>query len=112
MLRADGVPFEVLDPAGCIAAEPGLARVRDKFVGGLRLPNDETGDCFKFTNALQEHAEALGVDLPLRRRHPPARSDGDRIAAVRDRPTGRSKPTPIVVALGSYYAGAAARRSG
>lgn len=61
VLRADGVPFEVLDPAGCIAAEPALARVREKIVGGLRLPNDETGDCFKFTNILQSHAEALGV---------------------------------------------------
>lgn len=61
VLRADGVPFEVLDPAGCIAAEPALARVREKIVGGLRLPNDETGDCFKFTNILQSRAEALGV---------------------------------------------------
>jgi D-amino-acid dehydrogenase len=25
VLKADGVPFEVLDKAGCIAAEPGLA---------------------------------------------------------------------------------------
>src|SRR5690606_7512077 len=47
-----GVPHEVLDVEGCIRVEPALARVREKFVGGLRLPGDETGDCFKFTNAL------------------------------------------------------------
>lgn len=61
VLRESGVPYEVLDPAGCVAAEPALAAVREKFVGGLRLPNDETGDCFKFTNALAALAAAEGV---------------------------------------------------
>src|SRR5690606_18252362 len=49
VLEEYGVPYELLDPAGCIAAEPGLATVGVKFVGGLRLPNDETGDCYMFT---------------------------------------------------------------
>lgn len=61
VLKADGVPFEVLDAAGCIAAEPGLASSGIPLAGGLRLPNDETGDCFKFTNALAEMAKAKGV---------------------------------------------------
>ncbi|OWW04467.1 amino acid dehydrogenase [Rhizobium sp. R72] len=61
VLVKDGVPFEVLDTAGCVAAEPGLAPVKHKIVGGLRLPNDETGDCFKFTNELAKRAQALGV---------------------------------------------------
>ena len=37
VLKQYGVPYEVLDPAGCIAAEPGLATAKAKFVGGLRL---------------------------------------------------------------------------
>jgi D-amino-acid dehydrogenase len=61
VLQADGVPFEVLDAAGCVAAEPGLASSGVPLAGGLRLPNDETGDCFKFTNALAEMAKAAGV---------------------------------------------------
>ncbi|MEE4451315.1 D-amino acid dehydrogenase [Novosphingobium resinovorum] len=61
VLQADGVPFEVLDKAGCIAAEPGLAASEAPIAGGLRLPNDETGDCFKFTNALAGMAAAKGV---------------------------------------------------
>jgi len=61
VLKADGVPFEVLDPAGCVAAEPGLAHSEAALVGGLRLPHDETGDCFKFTNALAQMAAAQGV---------------------------------------------------
>jgi D-amino-acid dehydrogenase len=62
VLRADGVPFEVLDAKGCIAAEPGLAHSDAAIAGGLRLPNDETGDCFKFTQALAAlAAHELGV---------------------------------------------------
>ena len=41
--------------------EPALARVRDKFVGGLLLPGDETGDCFKFTQSLAELAGAAAA---------------------------------------------------
>lgn len=61
VLRDYGVPFEVLDRDGCIGAEPGLAPVRDIFVGGLRLPDDETGDCHLFTQRLEKLAAALGV---------------------------------------------------
>jgi len=61
VLRDYGVPYEVLDVAGCIAVEPGLATARDPFVGGLRLPHDETGDCFKFTNILAAKAQEAGV---------------------------------------------------
>lgn len=101
VLKADGVPFEVLDPAGCVAAEPGLQPVRDKIVGGLRLPNDETGDCFKFTNELQKRAEALGVrfrfGVDIRR----LRQDGNRIVAV-ETAEGEIRSDIFVAALGSY----------
>ena len=55
------VPYQVLDNAGCIGAEPALARVAEKFVGGLRLPGDETGDAHVFTQKLAALAEAAGV---------------------------------------------------
>ncbi|NVD42302.1 D-amino acid dehydrogenase [Ensifer sp. HO-A22] len=101
VLKADGVPFEVLDPAGCVAAEPGLQPVRDKIVGGLRLPNDETGDCFKFTNELQKRAEAIGVrfrfGVDIRR----LRQDGNRIVAV-ETAEGEIRSDIFVAALGSY----------
>jgi D-amino-acid dehydrogenase len=61
VLRQYGVPFDVLDRDGCVQAEPGLAQVRDRIVGGLRLPDDETGDCYLFTTRLAERAAALGV---------------------------------------------------
>ncbi len=61
VLRELGVPFQLLDRAGVLRAEPGLTGARERFVGGLRLPDDETGDCHLFTNALAPRAQALGV---------------------------------------------------
>jgi D-amino-acid dehydrogenase len=61
VLKETGVAFELLDRPGCIRHEPALARVEDKFVGGLRLPGDETGDCFKFTQRLAALAAERGV---------------------------------------------------
>ncbi len=61
VLRSFGVPHELLDAAGCIAAEPALKLTAGKFVGGLRLPGDETGDAFLFTQRLAALAAAAGV---------------------------------------------------
>jgi D-amino-acid dehydrogenase len=63
VLRDSGVPFELLDRAGFVRCEPGLAATRHKFVGGLRLPGDETGDCHTFSVALAGLARGLGVDF-------------------------------------------------
>lgn len=96
-----GVPYEVLDPIGCIAVEPALARVRHKFVGGLRLPGDETGDCFKFTSALAGIAQAGGVTFTFGRSILSIEQENGRISGVvTDR--GRITADAYVVALGSY----------
>ena len=42
-------------------AEPALAASTHKLTGGLRLPNDETGDCQLFTTRLAAMADELGV---------------------------------------------------
>jgi D-amino-acid dehydrogenase len=63
VLDTFGVPYAVLDPAGCIAAEPALARVPGVFVGGLRLPGDETGDAHLFTQRLAALCTEIGVDF-------------------------------------------------
>jgi D-amino-acid dehydrogenase len=101
VLQAGGVPFEVLDRRGCIAAEPGLADATDNFVGGLRLPNDETGDCFKFTNALAKMAEALGVVFQFDTSIDAIVTDKGRAESVRTS-RGAIKADAFVVALGSY----------
>ena len=61
VLERLGVPFEHLDPDGCVQIEPGLAAVKGQLLGGLRLFNDETGDCQLFTAQLALKAQELGV---------------------------------------------------
>src|SRR6201995_4470965 len=56
-----GVPYQVLDTAGYLRYEPAQAAVKHQFVGPLRLPRDETGDWFLFTQRLPNMAEALGA---------------------------------------------------
>jgi D-amino-acid dehydrogenase len=58
-----GIPYELLDVEGCVRAEPALGLVKGKIAGGLRLLGDETGDCFKFTNALAALCRQLGVEF-------------------------------------------------
>jgi D-amino-acid dehydrogenase len=100
-LAADGVPFEVLDRDGCIRVEPALRHVRDRIVGGLLTPKDETGDCFKFTNALEQKAAALGVDFQYGHLIDGLDIESGRVrGVVSDRGTIRSDA--VVVALGSY----------
>ncbi|GBQ48909.1 D-amino acid dehydrogenase [Acetobacter ghanensis] len=61
VLRQYNVPYEELSAAQCVQAEPGLAASSHKIVGGLRLPGDETGDAFKFSQTLADMAQAAGV---------------------------------------------------
>jgi D-amino-acid dehydrogenase len=61
VLDEGGVPYEVLDQAGCLAAEPALAQAHGSFLGGLRLPGDETGDAHQFTQRLAALASQQGV---------------------------------------------------
>ncbi len=63
VLSRMGVPFEHLDPTGCVRIEPALAHVKDQLLGGLYLPGDETGDCQLFTSQLAAKAQALGVQF-------------------------------------------------
>jgi D-amino-acid dehydrogenase len=96
-----GVAFEMLDAKGCIAAEPGLANARDPIAGGLRLPGDETGDCYKFTVALAALAANIGVDFRFDETIIGLERAGDAVTAVvTDR--GRSAFDACVIALGSH----------
>ena len=96
-----GVPYELLNRAGCIQHEPALARVRDKFVGGLRLPGDETGDCFKFTNRIAAMAAARGAHLRFGVHIQSLLTDGKRVTGV-ETDQGRCEADAYVVALGSH----------
>jgi len=101
VLDAFGVPYQVLDPAGCIAAEPALGLVRGKFVGGLRLPGDETGDAHLFTQRLAALAAAAGVTFRHGVTIHALRTEAGRVTGVAtDR--GEFAADRYVVAMGSY----------
>jgi D-amino-acid dehydrogenase len=101
VLKQYGVPFEVLDRAGCIAAEPALSAVQDKIAGGLRLPRDETGDCHMFTQALALEAEKLGVRFAFNVAIEGLNADATRITGVATS-KGMLQADAYVVALGSW----------
>jgi D-amino-acid dehydrogenase len=101
VLRSYGVPFELLDRDGCIRAEPGLAASGDRFFGGLRLPNDETGDCHLFTSRLAERLVEQGVEFRFSTSIEALETSGSTITAVRtDR--GRVTGDAYLMALGSH----------
>ncbi len=101
ILKQFGVPYELLDRDGYLRHEPALAQVREKFVGALRLPGDETGDCFKFSNELAQLCEPLGVEFRFGVKLSELRCDGTRITAVQTT-QGPITADRYLVALGSY----------
>ncbi len=96
-----GVAYQRLDREGCIEHEPALSRVRDKFVGGLRLPGDETGDCFKFTNRIAELAATRGASLRFGVNIQSLLTDGKRLTGVVT-DQGRMQADAYLLALGSH----------
>ena len=101
VLKGYGVPYQLLDREGCVKHEPALAAVRHKFVGGLRLPGDETGDCFKFTQGLARLAEAAGVRFRFGVNITDIARDAQGVAAVHT-DAGPFRAERYVLALGSY----------
>ncbi|MBW8828107.1 MAG: D-amino acid dehydrogenase [Burkholderiales bacterium] len=101
ILRRYGVRFEVLDRAGCLRHEPALAAVQEKFLGGLLLPGDETGDCFKFTQRLAEMATQRGATFRQGVTIRKLLSDGTRLTGV-ETDAGTLTADAYLVSMGSY----------
>jgi D-amino-acid dehydrogenase len=101
VLRQYGVPYEALDRDGCVGAEPALSAVKHKIAGGLRLPQDETGDCHMFTQALAARAAKLGVQFRFKTTIERLIADASRISGVATS-AGVLQADAYVVALGSW----------
>ncbi|WP_075181949.1 D-amino acid dehydrogenase [Pantoea sp. 1.19] len=104
VLKEAGVPYELLPAQALARAEPALAAVSHKLTGGLRLPNDETGDCQLFTRQLAHMAEQAGVRFRYNTRVDALLRDGNRISGVR---CGSETVTAeaYVMAMGSWSTG-------
>lgn len=77
-----GVPYSLLTADQLVTVEPALAKVAHKLIGGLRLPNDETGDCKLFTEQLAKMAEQAGVKFIFNRSVDKLLVESDQIAGV------------------------------
>ncbi|WP_227368701.1 D-amino acid dehydrogenase [Halomonas sp. M20] len=102
VLEQCGVRHKLLDASEIVNVEPALARVPGKFVGGLHLPDDQTGDCHLFTNRLADYCrDHLNVtfrfDIDIQR----IKRQGDRIEGVVTS-AGEFNADSYVVCLGSY----------
>jgi D-amino-acid dehydrogenase len=103
VLAEFGVAHRIVDARDVLAIEPALRTAAVSFAGGLHLPDDETGDCHRFTVALtdilRQHGVTLRFDTTVQR----LQRDGTRIAGIiTDR--GTLAADAYVVALGSAAA--------
>ncbi len=98
-----GLELRTLDPAQAVALEPALAPVRERLVGAIHCPADESGDARSFTLALAEHARAAGVQFHFGREVTGFEHAGGRINAAIAGDT-RFDAMQFVVAAGSWSA--------
>lgn len=96
-----GIAHALVTGRECLAIEPGLTHATVEIRGGLRLPNDEIGDCHLFARGLAENLEARGVafyfDTPVRR----LLREGDAVVGV-ETGAGVLRADAYVVAAGAY----------
>jgi D-amino-acid dehydrogenase len=61
LMRERGLDLEIKTPDECVQIEPGLRHIRAQLAGGTYTAGDESGDAFKFTQALADLAQGAGV---------------------------------------------------
>ncbi|ATE58964.1 D-amino acid dehydrogenase [Thauera sinica] len=106
LLARFGIEARVCDAGECIALEPALAPQRGRLAGGLYAPGDESGDAFRFTQALADRLREHGVRFHYRTRITGLSAGGGRIDGVEvqdaDGRTGTLSARAYVVCLGSF----------
>ncbi|WP_420704885.1 MULTISPECIES: D-amino acid dehydrogenase [Providencia] len=101
VLKQEGVPYELLTANELSKAEPALEYVKHKLTGGLRLPNDETGDCQQFTKKLAKLAQNAGVKFQFGSHIEQILTEGNKVSGVRCDGV-IMQADHYVVAMGSY----------
>lgn len=100
-LSEAGVAHELVSADRLVEYEPALHQVSHKLVGGLRTPDDETGDCHLFTHALAKLAQDLGVQFRYGEVIQSLHQAGGQITGVQCA-SGLMQADAYLVALGSY----------
>jgi D-amino-acid dehydrogenase len=101
VLEKEGVAFQLYHGDEVKKVEPALDTGNGKLAGGLRLPNDETGDCQMFTKKLASLAEAAGVRFLFNTEVKTIHFAGNRISAI-STDCGLMKADKYVICAGSW----------
>jgi D-amino-acid dehydrogenase len=101
ILVENGLPLETLDAATVAEREPALAHARERIAGAIYCPSDESGDAHRFTRALKDVCERLGVRFVFEAPIKAIEAAGDRIEGVRTQ-AGVIEGDDYVLALGAW----------
>ena len=101
-MRAFGIVREVKSAPECLALEPALRGSQAPVTGGVYAPQDESGDAWRFTQALARLAAQCGVAFRFGARVQAVESAGGLVSAARLEQDERLTADAYVVALGSY----------
>lgn len=103
VLRDAGIAHREVSAAQCVEIEPGLRWAREAPLSGLYLPDDEAGDCARFTRELRAVCERNGVQFRFDTTIKSLDVQGGAVRGVRVQSERGSETVPadaVVVALG------------
>jgi D-amino-acid dehydrogenase len=100
--QALGIRRQVKSAGECFALEPALRDSRDRVLGGVYNPSDESGDAHRFTVELARHAASRGVSFRFATSIQAIEATGGQVGGVRLQNGETVTADAYVVSLGSY----------
>ena len=100
-----GIAAQMLTPSGCVTAEPSLAHVETRLIGGMLGADDESGDAQRFVTELATRCRETGVNFMFDMQVEKIHRDGQRIRALTVMHEGCQQTLQAdayVIAAGSY----------
>jgi len=108
LAKKAGMRIEFLTPDQIVQLEPALKHVHGLLAGGVYAPDDESGDAWRFTEALAGHCATRGVEFHYETTITGLECDGKQIIGVHVRNPHEGARTlradAYVMALGSWSA--------
>ena len=101
-MRSLGIRREIKSGVECLALEPALRDSRDRVLGGVYNPKDESGDAHRFTLELARHARTGGVSFRFDTEIEAIEATGGQVRGIRLRNGESVSADAYVVSLGSY----------
>lgn len=96
-----GLALRTVDAGEAVAIEPALAPVRERIVGAVYCPADESGDARAWTEQLARHTAALGARFRYGTEVTALVREGDRLVAARAG-SERFEADEFVLAAGAW----------